>query len=152
MSTFTRASHIPLFDRLCAQESTPGPVRLQHGADLRASIACDLERLLNTRNGLTIEEALAGEACVLAYGVPDVLVQGARDEGAQQVLAAAVQRAIAQFEPRLREVAVQALADGSCPDRVRLVISAAVVVERQMQRVDFDFVLDAAGTPRMPIA
>lgn len=152
MSTFTRASHIPLFDRLCVQESTPGPVRLQHGDDLRASIARDLERLLNTRNGLTIEEALAGEAYVLAYGVPDMLVQGARDEGAQQVLAAAVQRAIAQFEPRLREVTVQALADGTRPDRVRLVISAAVVVERQMQRVDFDFVLDAAGTPRMPIA
>ncbi len=151
MSTFTWASHTPLFDRLCAPALASASARLLWGAELKASLARDLERLLNTRNGLTIEEALAHEATALTYGLPDTLALGAQVDAGQQVLAEVVQRAIARFEPRLREVSVQAVPAQSCPDRVRLVITATAAVGRQMQRVDFEVMADAAGMLQGPV-
>lgn len=147
MSTFTWASHAPLFDRLCLPEPAAAPVRLLQGADLKVSLARDLERLLNTRNGLTLEEALGCEASTLTYGIPDTLALGIEPDGGQ-ALADLVQRAITNFEPRLREVTVQAQLDDRCPDRARILITASVAVRRQLQRVDFDVALDGAATVR----
>lgn len=152
MSTFTWASHTPLFDRLGAQPPDSPSARLQQGAELRASIACDLGRLLNTRNGLTLDEARVREASVLTYGLPDTLALGTQAEGGLQVLAELVQRSLTAFEPRLREVSVQVQPDGSCPHRVRLVIRAAAAVGRQMQRVDFEILLDDEGKPQPSLA
>jgi type VI secretion system protein ImpF len=146
VSTFTWASHAPLFDRLCLPVSASSSGRLLQGADLKASLARDLERLLNTRNGLTVDEALGGEASSLTYGLPDVLAQGIEPGVGLQVLGDLVQRAIEGFEPRLREVTVQAEPDIRCPDRVQLSITASVTVGRQLQRVDFNVALDQAGT------
>jgi type VI secretion system protein ImpF len=148
VATFTRASHVPLFDRLCAPESPSSSALLLQGADLKASLAHDLERLLNTRNGLTVGEAIGCEAPALRYGIPDLLGMDLQPGGGLQLLADLVQRAIAVFEPRLREVSVQALPDDRHPDRARLVIGGAVMVGRQLQRVDFDIALDEGGTTR----
>jgi type VI secretion system protein ImpF len=145
VSTFTWASHAPFFDRLCEPVSASSPGRLLRGADLKASLARDLARLLNTRNGQTIDEALGGESSVLTYGIPDILALGVQPDGGQ-LLADLVQRAIASFEPRLREVTVQASPEDRCPDHVRLSITASVAVGRQLQRVDFDVALDQAAT------
>ncbi len=146
MSTLVWASHASLFDRLCAPPSVaPSPHRLQED-DLRASLARDLERLLNTRNGLTVEQARTREACVLSYGLPDVQALDLRVDGGLQVLAEVVQRAITQFEPRLRDVAVQAQPEARSADRVRLVIAATARSGRQVQRVEFEIVADAVGT------
>ncbi len=152
MSTFTWASHVPLFDRLCAPESASPSGRLLQGADLKASLARDLERLLNTRNGLTADEAIGCEAPVLRYGIPDLLGMDLQPGGGLQLLADLVQRAIAAFEPRLRDVSVQALPDDRHPNRARLVIGGAVTVGRQLQRVDFDITLDEAGAAQAHLA
>jgi type VI secretion system protein ImpF len=152
VSTVTWASHTPLFDRLCAPAPTSASARLLQGAELRASIARDLERLLNTRNGLTVGESFGREATVLTFGLPDTLALDTQADGGLKVLAQVVQRAITQFEPRLREVSVQAQPGESCTDRAQLVITAAVTLGRQMQRVDFELVIDAAGMPLSPVA
>lgn len=148
MSTLTWASHTPLFDRLCAPVPASAPERLLQGADLKVSLARDLERLLNARNGLTLDEALGCEVSALTYGMPDFFASGLHPGGDLQVLAERVQHAIASFEPRLREVTVQAQSDARYPDRARLVVTAAVAVGRQPQRVDFDIALDEAATVR----
>jgi type VI secretion system protein ImpF len=146
VSTFTWASHAPLFDRLCAPVLAAAPSgHLLQGADLKASIARDLERLLNTRNGLTIDEAHGIEASVLTYGIPDILALGVQPDGGQ-ALADLVRRAITSFEPRLCDVSVQAEPDERYPDRARLLITAAVAVGRQLERVDFDIGVDQAVT------
>lgn len=150
MSTFTWASHAPLFDRLCAPVLAATPLGSPpQGDNLKASIARDLERLLNTRNGLTLEEAFGSGSSVMSYGIPDILGLGSQPDACQAV-ADLVQRAITSFEPRLREVTVRAQPDEGNPDRVRLTITAAVAIGRQMRRVNFDVAVGEAVMVQAP--
>lgn len=138
MSTYITASPVPLFDRLAgtAPESADG--RLLEAGGLEASVRRDLSRLFNVRNGLTIEEFLAADGTVLHYGLPDLLSLSAQSDADLQRLAEVVAHGIALYEPRLSHVQVRARPDAVKHRSVRLAISAAVSVGRQLCRVDFD--------------
>ncbi len=138
MSTFARASYVPFFDRLCEQD----PSRLQAGGALRESLRRDLQRLLNTRNGQTLPQFLAGEGTVLQYGLPDVMGLCAGSETDLQVLAQVVAHGISLYEPRLSGVRVTARPDLQQPGRAWLAISGEVLTDRILQRVDFEIGLD----------
>lgn len=138
MSTYITASPVPLFDRLAgtAPESADG--RLLDAGGLEASVRRDLSRLFNVRNALTIDEFLASDATVIHYGLPDLLSLSAQSDADLQRLADVVAHGIGLYEPRLSHVQVRARADGGNHQGVRLAISAAVSVGRQLCRVDFD--------------
>lgn len=150
VSTCTPASRVPLFDRLCPEAAASTLGQPLQGTELEASLACDLLRLLNTRNGLTIAEFLVREGSVLDYGMPDVLTLGLQSDADRQVLAEVVSRAITTFELRLRSVTVKAGPDERCPQRARLAVTASVAVGRQLRLVEFDIALDETGTPEAP--
>ncbi|RAR65739.1 type VI secretion system protein ImpF [Paraburkholderia unamae] len=102
MSAIDNGTPMPLFDRLGAQ----GEAYLPDEDALRASIARDLARLLNTRARQPYEAWLAGDGSAIDYGLPDFSARTLRSGADREAIAAAVARAIAWFEPRLVDVAV----------------------------------------------
>src|ERR1700742_586093 len=107
MSAFANSSSsIPLFDRIAEPDgfAQGGPSALADA--LRASIARDLARLLNTRSRLSFEAFAACEGSVLDYGMPDFSARSVESGADRNAIAAAIARAIALFEPRLVNVTV----------------------------------------------
>lgn len=101
----------PLFDRLTDLDpwsaGEPRPMRTLGRQGLRDSVRRELERLLNTRSSLPVDQlAERPELTVLEYGIPDLSAYSAGNDDDQRLLAGVVARAVAAFEPRLREVRV----------------------------------------------
>jgi len=98
---------VPLFDRLVDDapevRKEHAPLRIYGRADLFASIARDLSRLLNARNSVPANTA---QLTVLDYGIPDFSHIASSDEFALRTLAETIRQAIQHFEPRLEEVVV----------------------------------------------
>lgn len=146
MQRLVAASRVPLFDRLAggAQASPDG--RLLEAGGLQSSLQLDLSRLLNVRNGLTIEQFLASEGTVLHYGLPDLLRLSAQSDVDLALLERVIRHGIALYEPRLSQVQVKATADPRRPTQARVAIAAAVVLGRQLCRVDFSLAVDGQST------
>jgi type VI secretion system protein ImpF len=104
-----------LFERLCMQ---PGPRRqgdvqipdasfrayeLQALAD---SVMRELQSLLNTRLPFAAGLSDEGSQSVVNYGLPDFSTLNAANPGDRTLLARLIERKIAAFEPRLRDVHV----------------------------------------------
>jgi type VI secretion system protein ImpF len=101
----------PLFDRLTDLDPRsavePRPLRTLDRRGLRESVRRELERLLNTRSSLPVDRLAQRDILtVLEYGIPDLSAYAAGEPEDQKLLAAVVARAVAAFEPRLREVQV----------------------------------------------
>jgi type VI secretion system protein ImpF len=126
------------------EESPDG--RLIGASGLQRSLQTDLSRLFNVRNSLTIEEFLASEGSVLHYGLPDLLRLSAQSDADLALLEDVVRHAIALFEPRMTMVHVKASQDARMPTRARIAISAAVMLGRQLCRVDFALATDGQST------
>jgi type VI secretion system protein ImpF len=98
-------ARLPLFDRLCDHDpSTPSerrPFRMLDAVGLRASVAAELERLLNTRVPVPVDKRLARERSTIDYGIPDLSHYWTRDTDSTSDLEREIERAIAVFEPRL---------------------------------------------------
>lgn len=142
MSTYLRASHVPLFDRLCMPDPALPQGRLLAGRDLQESLRRDLQRLLNTRNGQTIDQFLDGQGSVLQYGLPDVGGLSALSDSDLEVLARVVAHGIRLYEPRLSGAIVTARPDFQRPGHVWLSIAGSAVIAQVLQRVDFEMTLD----------
>ena len=109
----------PLFDRLVDLDpqapAEPRPLRTLDPRGLRESVRRELERMLNTRSSLPVDQLdQRAELTVLEYGIPDLSAFSAGSEEDLVRLAGVVARAVAAFEPRLRRVrvAVDRLQDG----------------------------------------
>lgn len=101
----------PLFDRLTDLDpwsaGEPRPMRTLDRTGLRESVRRELARLLNTRCSIPVDQlAQRPELTVLEYGIPDLSAYSIGDDDDQRLLANLVARAVASFEPRLREVRV----------------------------------------------
>lgn len=130
---------MPLFDRLAAQ----GDAYLPDEDALRASIARDLQRLLNTRASLPFEAWFARGGTVIDYGVPDFSERSLCSGADREAIAAAVARAIAWFEPRLEDVTIRFAEPGRHANEAVLTIRAAMRAGERISRVAFEL---AAGT------
>jgi type VI secretion system protein ImpF len=95
----------PLFDRLSDNDpstpSEPHPFRMLDAPGLRASVAVELERLLNTRLSVPIEKLLARERSTIDYGIPDLSHYWPHDSDGISDLERQIEQAITVFEPRL---------------------------------------------------
>jgi len=142
-------SSVPLFDRLVdAEKWTPRetkPYRAMDRAALRLSVATEVERLLNTRCSLSVDEAAEkdpSERTVLDYGVPDMSwVNPMTDEGGK-LLKAAVQNALIAYEPRLRDPKVQVIGLDSRQRTVVVSIGGALVLGRIEEPFSFAIALE----------
>jgi type VI secretion system protein ImpF len=108
METHVRA---PLFDRLTDLDPRSSvelrPLRTLDRRGLRDSVRRELERLLNTRSSLPADRLAEREPLtVLEYGIPDLSAFSAGDPEDQKRLVTVIARAVAAFEPRLRDTRV----------------------------------------------
>ena len=143
METRVRA---PLFDRLVDREphvpAEPRPLRTLDPQGLRESVRRELERMLNTRSSLPVDE-LAGrpELTVLEYGIPDLSAFSAGSDEDQVRLAAVVARAVSAFEPRLRQVKISTLGLEDERRSQRLRIDALLMVDEVAEPISFPAVV-----------
>lgn len=133
-----------VFDRLREHQEWPGT----NAAALRMlkeSIRRDLEELLNTRRTLTadLDGYKMARGSVLNYGLEDLNSLTPLSRVNAQESQRAVQRCIAEYEPRLVDVAVS-VDDGSDLLRreIRLHIEATLPVHPSAETVSFDTTLD----------
>jgi type VI secretion system protein ImpF len=145
MNTIVAANPVPLFDRIAGFGEASFDGRLMDAAGLRLSLLRDLSRLMNVRNGLSIQAFLASEASVLDYGLPDLLSLSPQSQLDLEKLEAVVSHGIALYEPRLSHVQVKATRDEQRHGAARVSIAAAVNSGNQLCRVDFDVVMDSAS-------
>lgn len=132
-----------LFERLVDLEprraEEQDPARVLDPRELRASVRRELERLLNTRAPFPAEALEGRERTTLEYGIPDFGHLQTRDTGAQKRIAEEVRRAVAAYEPRLKQVKV-AVEPSAAPDRERRLtvrVEAMLVVGEVMEPVSF---------------
>ena len=149
-------SHQPLLpsilDRLIDDETDRSSEPLWRGSyrleELREHVRRDLEYLLNTRHGREDLLERPGELGVstLTYGLPDFtgLVGGGTES--QERVRSTVERAVREFEPRLRNVRVAVREPEFEFDRnVHLTIHAMLCVDPIMDLVTFDTVVESAS-------
>ncbi len=141
-----------LFDRLIDREpgasTDPYITRAQSVRQLKASLRRDLEWLLNTRrNPQPAPESLAETSRSLYnYGLPDfsaLSLHSPRDRGQ---LLVQLERAVAVFEPRLRDVRVSMVeAPGSNSRTVHFQIEGLLQMDPAPEHVSFDTTLQLSS-------
>src|ERR1700689_4988555 len=152
----------PLIDRLIDRErdrdrdrSIPAtaaadPYRARSASvrGLKAALRRDLEWLLNTRrNPLAAPETMAETSqSLFNYGLPDFSALSANAPKDRQKLLAELERTIALFEPRLRNIRV-VLVDGSGigTRMLRFQIEGSLQMDPSPERVSFDGELQLAS-------
>jgi type VI secretion system protein len=118
-----------LFERL-VDPDPPGSRR--RGLDIRrltGSVVCHLRCLMNSRHGCTPIRA--------DYGIPDLNEFVFALPDSLGAMRQAIQKAIEQYEPRLRAVRVKYIADPDRPLDVRFEISARLVTEGEEVPISF---------------
>jgi type VI secretion system protein ImpF len=105
-----RGAKALLFERLVdenpAVQREAQPFRIYDVAGVRASVERELIRLLNTRCPLPASAVDERDRTVLDYGIPDFAYMAASSGTDVQQLARILERTIAAYEPRLKEVHV----------------------------------------------
>ena len=133
-------------DPLAAREGAR-PFRVHEAAALKESVRRELVRLLNTRSSSALDArgVGVGEMSVLDYGVPDFSALSALSGDDRARLSAAVARAVAAFEPRLRDVRVLAEGLRSNDRALILRLDAMLVVGEHSEPVSFPLLVRAAA-------
>ncbi len=142
MQTSNAGSLLPLFDRLSGAAAEREDGHLLTASGLRQSIQHDLLRLFNVRNAVSIDHFLAGSPTALDYGLPDTLGLSPQSATDLQRWELVLARAIALYEPRLRNAVVRVRPDGSRPSAARVSIGAQASLGNQLCQVHFEVVLD----------
>ena len=125
-----------------------GPASRPKLADIRRAVRQDLEDLLNTRwsGSKALEQMESLHSSLANYGIPDFL--GANLQAAQDPdqIFRAIEHAIEEFEPRLKNVHIKPSDAGQSVDRtLRFQIDAVLYVESLRERVRFNSTLDTAS-------
>lgn len=142
MSELTRGVFVPLFDRLSSADTSIKTEQLLSPEQLEYSIARDLSRLLNTRSSLLAADFVAQAGTTLNYGMPDISALSPKSESDLALLQGLVAHAIQCFEPRLKQVEVQASASAKFAGGVVLIISGVVTIGLMLRQLNFELQLD----------
>ena len=118
--------------------------RLLNFNQLKAAVIRDLENLLNTKSQITPVPSTYKEVSgsVFTYGVPDFTAQNSKSSSVRQALRQTIEKTIAKFEPRLRNVAVQMEAPTEELRSIRLRITALLVLDPVAEPITFDTYFD----------
>jgi len=137
-----------LLDRLLDDE--PGvsqePVRRQMATvrQIKAAVARDLENLLNSKNFYPALSPVYKElnGSLFVYGLPDFTSSNPRSPAVRFRLRQELVKAIARFEPRLRDVNVRIEDTEENERNLRFKITALLVLDPVTEPVTFDTVFD----------
>jgi type VI secretion system protein ImpF len=136
-----------LLDRLIDYEPEvtfePVQYRLLDMRQIKALVIRDLENLLNTRRTIypVPAEFIELNKSVLAYGLKDFTSQSTRSTALRKALRQDIERTVARFEPRLKNVKIQIEADQR-GNTLKFRINALLVIEPETEPVQFDTVFD----------
>jgi type VI secretion system protein ImpF len=138
-----------ILDRLLDHDPDPAsrepiPDRLQNIQELKASVARDLEALLNTRQEcLDVIPPDFPEAGVslLTYGLPDCSSYNLHSQRDRQKVHRAIESAITKFEPRLADVRVSLEPMKEYDPSLRFRVGALLKMDPAPTPVTFDTVL-----------
>jgi type VI secretion system protein ImpF len=134
-----------ILDRLIDPES--GGTTWQQGysvAQMIEAVRRDLEDLLNTRRTSTgIPETFTGvHESLIAYGLPDLVSVDASVPGARDEIGRIIEKVIARYEPRLRDVRARIVESTTRNDRsIRFEIHARLAVDPSPE-VGFETVVE----------
>jgi type VI secretion system protein ImpF len=138
-----------LIDREPSLEQDPAITRAQSIRNLRAEVRRDLEFLLNTRRN---PEAAGPELkqlsqSVFNYGLPDFTHRSMQSNVDRDQLQEEIERVIALFEPRLKQVRVKLIEEEGQRLRqaLRFSIEALLMMDPAPERISFDTVLESSG-------
>ncbi|BBO73295.1 hypothetical protein DSCW_07120 [Desulfosarcina widdelii] len=138
-----------LLDRLIDTDPSESQESVQHRllnvGQVKASVARDLENLLNSRRMITpIPEGMRHLAdSVVTYGLKDFTAKNTASMDAIQAIRKDVERATALFEPRLKNVKVTVDTGNHKERNLNFRISALLVVDPIREPVTFDTHFDA---------
>ncbi|WP_140635491.1 type VI secretion system baseplate subunit TssE [Methylibium rhizosphaerae] len=112
--------------------------------ELKASVARDVESLLNSRRG-TLARDLKGfplsQRSLLAFGLDDFVSMSMVSSVDRDAICRSLEGAIARHEPRLAQVRVSIENDPGATDRLRFAIHALLQAHPLQEPVSFDAVL-----------
>jgi type VI secretion system protein ImpF len=150
MPSTTRQPEIlpSLLDRLVDDEPDvhyePLTRRVQDLSDLKQCIARDLENMLNTRREALDdlpEEYIETNRSLLVYGLPDFSSFNLLSPSDRTRLCRAIERAIADFEPRLQRPSVTMETPNQQERVLHLRVDALLRIEPAPEPVVFDTIL-----------
>lgn len=139
----TDGARAPLFDRLAGREAVPYgdppcPLRILDRTELNESLQRELQRLLNTRRPEFKSAALADmEPTVIEYGLPDYSAMYTQNPEDKKKLVNLIQSTIERFEPRLRDVKVEAAILGNSEKSLLVKVAGTVQIGRETERMSF---------------
>ena len=137
-----------ILDRLIDQEpeigSEPVQRRFATLSQVRDSVIRDLENLLNTRRSIhPVPEAdRQVRESLFSYGVRDFIAQSPRSPTVRQQIRQEIERILALFEPRLRDVAVRLDSSAGNERTLRFRITALLFVDPVSVPITFDTCFD----------
>jgi type VI secretion system protein ImpF len=137
-----------LLDRLIDEDPAisrePVQLRLYSVGQIKGAVIRDLENLLNARRTIVVPPPVYTELnqSLFVYGLRDTTSHNPRSPSAKQQLRLEVERTIARFEPRLKNVSVQVETPGANDRAVRFRVTARLVVEPISEPVTFDTYFD----------
>ena len=133
-----------LIDLEPQKQSEPPPSRAQSVRQLKTALRRDLEWLLNTRRtpvpaGAEYEEL---ERSLYNFGLPDLSSHSWENTHDRSRLARSIEKVLANFEPRLKEIRVLPVGELSPTQNVmRFHIDGLLDMNPAPERVSFDTVL-----------
>ena len=137
-----------LLDRLIDLEPNvphePARYRFHSVSQIKSSVVRDLENLLNTRRNILRPTAAYHEvsSSLFTYGLSDFTAENPKSPAVRQKIRLELEKAIARFEPRLRNVTVRVETQGENKRSLRFRISALLVVDPVSEPVSFDTYFD----------
>ena len=138
-------ARVPLFDRLDLNpeiDDEQRPFRILTQTQLKASIRRELERLLNTRCSLSLDQVGEEERSVVNYGIPDFSSLSAQNADDQILIGRIVGQTVTAFEPRLRNVAVDVRPVPNSEAGLYILVDATMVIGQFNEPVYFPVVLN----------
>ena len=130
-----------IFERLGKTSGSHGSAALDASDTLRSSILQNLERILNSRSGMS-------PACE-TYGIPDLtqIVNGVPERARD--IERALEQCIRQYEPRLTQVEVEHVPDAHGPMTACFKVRAAASTGRSAEDLWFETVVVSSGRVRL---
>jgi len=137
-----------ILDRLIDLEPGVSHEPVQHRflslGQAKASVVRDLENLLNTKRSILIPSAECREvnSSLFVYGLQDFTTQNPKSSMVRQQLRQQIERVIARFEPRLKNVKVNLEASARNERNLRFRINALLIADPVAEPVTFDSYFD----------
>jgi type VI secretion system protein ImpF len=137
-----------ILDRLIDLDPEVSRESVQHRfltvGQARASVARDLENLLNTKRSVLAPPNSCKEVIrsLFSYGLPDFTAQNPKSAMVRQQLRQQIERAISRFEPRIRNVKVNFEISMQNDRTVGFRITGLLVLDPVKEPVTFDTYFD----------